>query len=263
MDKERMPKEAKVNPLRTPEGKDQAAPETQVQGARSSALAGLHRSIGNQAVQRLIAQRGGSEVDEETAERIDRARGSGQALDSAVQAQMGASMGQDFGGVQVHTSPEADALNQRLSAQAFTTGQDIFFREGAYDPNSSAGQELIAHELTHVVQQGSGAVGGGGRLTVNAPGDTYEQEADATARQVTGAGPVVQQQPVEEEEEEEEALQPKLVQRQDEEELVPPEAAEEEEEEIQPKLVQRQDEEELVPPEAVEEEEEALQPKRL
>ena len=51
-------------------------------------------------------------------------------------------MGYDFSDVHVHTSPEADALNRDLSAQAFTTGNDIYFREGAYDPNSSSGQEL-------------------------------------------------------------------------------------------------------------------------
>jgi hypothetical protein len=47
-----------------------------------------------------------------------------------------------------------------LNAKAFTTGSDIFFRNGAYSPQSSGGQELLAHELTHVVQQSTGAVGG-------------------------------------------------------------------------------------------------------
>jgi hypothetical protein len=51
-------------------------------------------------------------------------------------------------------------LNQSIQAKAFTTGQDVFFRQGAYDPGSRGGQELIAHELTHVVQQNGGAVRG-------------------------------------------------------------------------------------------------------
>ena len=55
--------------------------------------------------------------------------------------------------MRVHTGPRADSLNHTLQAKAFTTGQDIFFRQGAYNPASSGGQELLAHELTHVVQQ--------------------------------------------------------------------------------------------------------------
>jgi len=56
--------------------------------------------------------------------------------------------------VTVHTDGQSDQLNQALQAKAFTTGQDIFFQAGAYEPGSQAGQELLAHELTHVVQQG-------------------------------------------------------------------------------------------------------------
>jgi hypothetical protein len=70
---------------------------------------------------------------------------------------MGFAMGADFSGVTVHTDTQSDQLNRSVQAKAFTTGQDIFFRQGAYQPSSRSGQELIAHELTHVVQQhGSG-----------------------------------------------------------------------------------------------------------
>jgi hypothetical protein len=107
--------------------------------------------------------------------------------------------GQDLSGVRVHTSPEADDLSHRVNAVAFTTGQDIFFSEGAYQPGSSSGQELLAHELTHVIQQSSGAVGGGGgRMTVNAPGDAFEQEADAVAKAVVSPGIEIQRQEEEE-----------------------------------------------------------------
>jgi hypothetical protein len=61
--------------------------------------------------------------------------------------------GADFSSVSVHTDSEANELNQELSAKAFTIGQDIFFRDGEYSPGSGSGQNLIAHELTHVVQQ--------------------------------------------------------------------------------------------------------------
>lgn len=150
-------------------------------------LAALQRKVGNRAVQRLIQRNGGIdgpfELDDETAGRINHQRGGGQPLDSLIQARMGEQTGADLSGVRVHTSPEAVELNRQLSAKAFTTGRDIFFSAGAYQPGSTVGQELLAHELTHVVQQSSGAAGGaGGPMTVNAPDDAYEQEADAVAK---------------------------------------------------------------------------------
>lgn len=176
-------------------------------------LNNLQQTIGNRAVQRLIAQRasaGAFELDEATQARINRERGGGQPLDQATQTSMGEALEQDLSIVHVHTSPEADALNRDLGAKAFTTGHDIFFSEGAYEPHSTGGQELLAHELTHVAQQGSGVVGDGNRMTVNAPGDVYEQEADAVAKTVmqnAARGTEVQRQLEEEEEEEEVQLQ--------------------------------------------------------
>jgi hypothetical protein len=87
---------------------------------------------------------------------IQQARGSGQALAPDLQAKMGQAMGADFSNVRVHTDTQSDHLNRSIQAKAFTTGQDIFFRQGAYQPGNRGGQELIAHELTHVVQQGGG-----------------------------------------------------------------------------------------------------------
>jgi hypothetical protein len=86
------------------------------------------------------------------------AKGHGQALDPNLQASMGQAMGADFSGVKVHTDTQSDQLNQSIQAKAFTTGQDVFFRQGEYQPKSRSGQELIAHELTHVVQQKGGGI---------------------------------------------------------------------------------------------------------
>jgi hypothetical protein len=97
---------------------------------------------------------GEQEVAPEVESAIERKRGSGQALDKATQAEMSGSFGADFAGVRVHTDSTADALNKGINAVAFTTGQDIFFSEGSYQPQSSTGKELLAHELTHVAQQG-------------------------------------------------------------------------------------------------------------
>jgi hypothetical protein len=84
---------------------------------------------------------------------INYARGSGHTLPDNVREPMERAFGSDFSGVRVHNNSEANTLNQQLHAKAFTTGQDIFFREGEYSPGSNSGCELIAHELTHTVQQ--------------------------------------------------------------------------------------------------------------
>lgn len=196
-----------------------------------------HNNLSNRALQRLLAQRSGAgafDLDEATASRINSARGGGQALDTSIQTKMGESMGTDFSGVRVHTGSESHALNEQLNAKAFTTGSDIFFRDGAYSPQSSGGQELLAHELTHVVQQSTGTVGSSGSgMTVNAPGDRFEQEADSVAKSVTSvtaSAPAVQKAEMPEEE----GVQTQRLQRQG----IP------EEEEVQTKSLQRQEMEE-------------------
>lgn len=105
----------------------------------------------------FLVAAGGGEVGQELEEAIEGARGSGQSLEAGLRARMEQSFGRDFGGVRLHTDARADALNRSLQARAFTTGQDIFFRQGEYHAGDSAGQELIAHELAHVAQQGDGA----------------------------------------------------------------------------------------------------------
>ncbi len=85
---------------------------------------------------------------------IQQARGGGQPLANSIRQPMEQAFGFDFSRVKIHADGQADQLNRSIQAKAFTTGQDVFFRQGAYDPGSRGGQELIAHELTHVVQQG-------------------------------------------------------------------------------------------------------------
>ena len=101
---------------------------------------------------------GGGEASTDLELSIQSARGSGQSLDAGLQAKMGQAMGADFSGVKVHTDSQSDQLNKSIQAKAFTSGQDVFFRQGEYTPSSKGGQELIAHELTHVVQQNGGVL---------------------------------------------------------------------------------------------------------
>ncbi|MEI1378397.1 DUF4157 domain-containing protein [Nostoc sp. UHCC 0926] len=89
---------------------------------------------------------------------INQARGGGQAMAKNIRHPMEVAFGTDFSGVKVHTDGQSDQLNRSIQARAFTTGQDVFFRQGEYNPGSRGGQELLAHELTHVVQQNGGAV---------------------------------------------------------------------------------------------------------
>ncbi len=98
------------------------------------------------------------EVSEDVEGRINAARGSGEALPDSIRASLEPQFGRDFSDVRVHAGAEADALSQQLGAKAFTTGQDIFFRSGDYQPESEEGKKLLGHEMTHVVQQGGAAV---------------------------------------------------------------------------------------------------------
>jgi hypothetical protein len=96
---------------------------------------------------------GGGEASTQLSSEINNQRGGGEPLDVGLQQSMGQAMGADFSRVRVHTDGQSDRLNQSIQSKAFTTGHDVFFRQGSYEPASQEGQELIAHELAHVVQQ--------------------------------------------------------------------------------------------------------------
>lgn len=80
----------------------------------------------------------------------------GTALPFATNKHMSDSIGFDFSAVRVHTDKNAKQLNQRLHSRAFTYGKDIYFNQDQYQPSNSQGTHLLAHELTHVVQQSRG-----------------------------------------------------------------------------------------------------------
>jgi len=90
------------------------------------------------------------EVTPDIVARIDRQRDGGESLDAPTRHTMETTLGHDFGAVRVHRNAEADSLCRDVYAAAFATRDDIFFREGNYAPQSGSGQELLAHELTHV-----------------------------------------------------------------------------------------------------------------
>jgi chemotaxis protein histidine kinase CheA len=86
---------------------------------------------------------------------LSASKDSGSSLPVAIGKQMGHSFGADFSGVRIHHDSSAASMNKSLHAHAFTHGSDIYFNSGKYDVNSNPGKHLLAHELTHVVQQGA------------------------------------------------------------------------------------------------------------
>ncbi|MDY6912509.1 MAG: DUF4157 domain-containing protein, partial [Chloroflexota bacterium] len=121
----------------------------------------MQQTYGNGYVQRVvdIVQENRADdlsedvVSDDIEQRIHSKRGSGQPLENQTRRQMDNAFGHDFSNVNIHTDGSADSLAQALQAKAFTVGNDVFFREGAYQPDSESGKKLLGHELTHVIQQ--------------------------------------------------------------------------------------------------------------
>ncbi len=87
--------------------------------------------------------------------RLQSRKGKGEKLPENTRSEMSQAFGADFSQVSVHTDSEAQQMSQSIQAQAFTHGSDIYFNSGKYDTSSSSGKHLLAHELTHTVQQGA------------------------------------------------------------------------------------------------------------
>ena len=81
--------------------------------------------------------------------------GSGMPLPDNISSAMGAKIGADFSGVRIHNDSNSHALNRQIDANAFTSGNDIYFGADSYRPGTAHGQRTIAHELTHTIQQGA------------------------------------------------------------------------------------------------------------
>jgi Domain of unknown function (DUF4157) len=158
----------------------------------------LQRIAGNSGVGSLID----NDAESEESPVLDVVgKGGGQPLPAAVRTDMEAKLGADFGSVRVHDGDTAAASAHAVQAKAYTVGDEVVFNQGAFAPDTPAGQHTLAHELTHVVQQRSGPVSGtptGDGVAVSDPGDRFEREAESRATEVTA-----QRQGEEEEEEEE------------------------------------------------------------
>lgn len=105
------------------------------------------------AVSQLLQAKGVPDLSEASEQKIQAMRGRGSELPEAVRQEMEQKIGADFSAVRVHFGSSADQLCQEINARAFTIGHDIFFASGEFKPETEKGKKLLAHELTHVVQQ--------------------------------------------------------------------------------------------------------------
>jgi hypothetical protein len=126
--------------------------------------------------------------------------GPGQSLDSETRNFMESRFGYDFSQVKLHTDTKAAESAAAVNAKAYTVGDEIVFGAGEFSPGTVEGRRLLAHELTHVVQQPAGpAIGSSvldGSISISEPADPSEQEAEQVASQITfsetvGSQPVV------------------------------------------------------------------------
>jgi hypothetical protein len=180
--------------------------------------------------------------------------GGGAPLDKDTKGYMESRLGADFSDVRVHTDARASESARSVQAYAYTVGSDLVFQSGKYEPESDSGKRMLAHELTHVVQQRSGPVAGTpapGGIQISHPSDRFEQAAESNADRVMSPAPATAptsvapaSASVQREGEEDEELQGMFVQRQAEEDeelqgtFVQREA--DEEEELQGSFVQRE-----------------------
>ena len=164
-------------------------PKREAAPPQASPAESLASQVGNHAFGQVIGRMQGDGIMEDGAvhpgveQAIASSRGSGASLDRSVQEKFGPQLGDDLADVRIHADSTADALARSVSARAFATGNDLYFAQGEYQPGTAEGDKLLAHELTHVVQQRGAPTSG--PMTVSEPGDSMETEADAVADELS------------------------------------------------------------------------------
>ena len=153
-----------------------AALSGRLDAAGPAGVMGLQRAVGNAGTAAVI--------DEERSPVHDVVSAGGTPLPGDLRTDMEGRFGTDFGDVRVHNDGAAHDSAKSVNAQAYTVGSNIVFQRDKYDPASEAGKHMIAHELTHVVQQRNGPVDGsdaGGGVKISDPSDRFEQAAVSNA----------------------------------------------------------------------------------
>lgn len=158
-------------------------------GVSPAGVALLQRAAGNSAVASAL----GDDLDGSLVHSVIGT--GGQPLDPNVQEVMESRLGADLSDVRIHTDDRSSQSAQAINAQAYTAGNHIVFQRQEYQPGTDRGIHMLAHELTHVVQQRSGPVDStpiAGDVSVSHPMDPFEQAAERTAdsivQSIGGAG---------------------------------------------------------------------------
>jgi len=241
--------ESHLAPAKRKDATESAGPEALMHGRTDvltpSAVMHLQKTAGNASVSAALEEQEPSLVKDVVGS------GGGSPLARDTRGFMESRLGADFSDVRVHTDGKAAESARSVQAYAYTVGNDVVFQSDKYAPDSDSGQRMLAHELTHVVQQRSGPVDGtpaAGGIKVSHPSDSFEQAAESTADRVmssqavptpmTGAPSSVQRVAPEEEE----PLQGSFVQR-----AAAPEEDEAVDDSVQGAFVQRSAEEEEAP----------------
>jgi hypothetical protein len=175
------PKSARVDdPLSEHAGS--AAAAGRVDALNPADILGLQRTAGNGGVTSLM--------DEDRSPVHDVISSGGRPLDREVRTDMEDRLGADFSDVRVHDDGAAHESATSVNAHAYTVGSNVVFQRDKYDPSSSEGKLMLAHELTHVVQQRNGPVDGSaapGGISVSDPSDRFEREAASNAERAMSA----------------------------------------------------------------------------
>lgn len=144
----------------------------------------LAATIGNQAFG-VLARDGAGIMPDGTAHpdvtaAIARRRGYGDPIEEGLRTELEEKTGHPLHNARFHTDPEAAELARAVSSNAFTVGEDVYFAEGKFNPETQEGKELIRHEVEHVKQQAGAPTSG--TLRVSMPGEPLELQAEQAAR---------------------------------------------------------------------------------
>ncbi|UCV17573.1 eCIS core domain-containing protein [Ferribacterium limneticum] len=159
---------------------------------RKCACGGSKQTDDDQRKSLLLQRKAQSQIDDEHAPAVveQALRSGGEALPDEVREHFESSFGHSFSQVRIHTDGLAARSARAVGARAFTVGSDIVFNSSEFQPNSPSGRHLIAHELTHVVQQ-SAMPANGGALKIGRTDSGFEREADRIADRVSNSLPPV------------------------------------------------------------------------
>jgi hypothetical protein len=181
-------------PTKRKDAAESAGPEALMHGRTDvltpSAVMHLQKTAGNATVSAALEEQETSPVRDVVGS------GGGALLDRDTRGFMESRLGADFSDVRVHTDAKATESARSVQAHAYTVGNDVVFQSDKYAPQSDSGQRMLAHELTHVVQQRSGPVAGTpapGGIQISHPSDSFERAAEASAdRVMSSATPSVE-----------------------------------------------------------------------